>query len=123
MGSTFTIHIFNATSETVKIQIQDSKGSTYEQVLLAVESWKRETDSAITVVIIPNANQNSFSYSFNKEETQSEIVNWGLIIKRKLGKLVLVRSSHSDMKSELPQTCENYYRNSHIYNFCKKLIV
>ena len=111
MGSTFTIHIFNATSETVKIQIHDSRGSVYEQVLLPVESWKRETENSISVVVVPNSNQNSFSYTFSKEETQSEIVNWGLIIKRKLGKLVLVRSCHNDMKLELPQNCENYYSN------------
>ena len=113
MGSTFTIHLFNATSETVKISLVDSKGANYEQVLLAVESWKRETDNIITVHIQPNTNynQNAFSYSLNKEESQSEIVNWGLIIKRKLGKLVLVRSCHNDLKTELPQTCEQYYRN------------
>ncbi|CAF3407413.1 unnamed protein product [Rotaria sp. Silwood2] len=82
-------HIYNSTQETVKICLMDTENKPTDAIILAGEIWSRETKYGCnTIIIIPlNSNQNTFSYTLH--------YNMGLIIKRKLGKLVLIESKQS----------------------------
>jgi hypothetical protein len=96
MGNAST-NIHNSTGETVKICLLDTKNNKTDAVILAGETWSKDTETGWnTVVIIPlNSNQNTFSYTLES--------TWSLIIKRKLGKLILI-PLNKDPKSEMDVT-------------------
>ncbi|CAF4042299.1 unnamed protein product, partial [Rotaria sordida] len=115
MGQVVT-HIYNSTQETVKICLMDTENKPTDAIILTGEIWSRETKYGCnTIVIIPlNSNQNTFSYTLD--------YNGGLIIKRKLGKLVLIKSEQSlrlemdvTLKSHdcgIPPPSDSYYYQS-----------
>lgn len=90
------IQVHNATSETIKICLMDSKNRPTDGIISANETWKKELEDSsdpVSIMIIPlTPEQNSFSYALYGIES--------LVIKRKSGKLVLIPSMNACPKTE-----------------------
>jgi hypothetical protein len=98
-NSKFSVNVYNSTNEAVKIRLFDVNNTVFDVVLKAEESWSKEIPldlCSISIVPLSEANQNTFSYTVHRNESNSSAV----IIKRKFDKLVIVPSSSSDRKKE-----------------------
>lgn len=94
-NNTLATTIYNSTQETVKVCLSDTNNHLSDRILVSGETWTRKTEAGWNSIgIIPlNSNQNAFSYTLVHE--------WGVVIKRKLGKLVLIPSKTSQCEKDV----------------------
>ncbi|CAF2919834.1 unnamed protein product [Rotaria sp. Silwood2] len=100
MGKDIT-NIYNSTNETIKICLLDTKSNTTDEIISAGETWGRKTNYAWNTVgiLLLNFDQNTFSYTLAS--------NMSLVIKRKLGQLILLPFDKS-LKYEMDVTLESH---------------
>ncbi|CAF4759678.1 unnamed protein product, partial [Rotaria sp. Silwood2] len=100
MGKDIT-NIYNSTNETIKICLLDTKSNTTDEIISAGETWGRKTNYAWNTVgiLLLNSDQNTFSYTLAS--------NMSLVIKRKLGQLILLPFDKS-LKYEMDVTFESH---------------
>jgi hypothetical protein len=103
MGQNPSTHIYNSTQETVKICLVDTKNLETTAIIQADEIWQKDTeDGWNTIIIIPlNGNQNTFSYTLESKRS--------VIIKRKLGQLILIPSVDNSPKREMDPSISGHW--------------